>query len=92
VIEAPSQYAVDMLDECEVALVQRVFLCLVTVIKSHLFTVVYQPRMLKSEFALQSRFIGDVLAKWRCKSSHDRRRYLNNQTHEEETFATNAPG
>lgn len=41
-----------MLDECEVALIQGVFLRFMSGIQRHLFTPINQPTVLESEFAL----------------------------------------
>jgi hypothetical protein len=64
----------------------------VPTIQRHLLAIVDQPRMLEPEFALQSRFIGNVFAKWWCEGAHDVCRDLNKERHEEEAFTADATG
>jgi hypothetical protein len=69
-IKSSPQYPVDMLDKREIPFVQSILLRLVSCVKRHLLTPVNQPAMLKSKLALQSRFVCDILAEWRCQCPH----------------------
>jgi hypothetical protein len=81
-----------MLDQREITLVQRIFLCFVPVVQRHLFAIVNQAGVLEAELAFQARLISDVSTEGRSQRAHDVRRELHEERHEEEPFAANAAG
>jgi hypothetical protein len=78
-----------MLDQCEVSLVQRIFLSLVSTIQGYFLAIVNEPRVLEPKFALQPCLVCDIFAEWWCQSAHNVRGDLDEERHEEETFTSN---
>lgn len=89
-VKSSPQYAVHVLDQGEISLVQRIFFCLVPVIQRDLFTVVYQPRVLEAELALEARLISDIFAERWGQCTHNISRELHEKRHEEQSFAAYA--
>ena len=50
-VEAATEYSIDVFDEGEVAFVQGVFLCFVPIVERNFFAVIDEARMLEAEFA-----------------------------------------
>lgn len=88
VVEAAAEYAVDVFDQGEVALVQRVLFRFMPVVQGNFFAVVDEARVLEAELAFQSCFFGHIFSEWRRQSAHDVGGELDEQTHGEQSFST----
>lgn len=91
-VESPPQYPINMLDQRKISLIQGILLRLVPIIQRHLLTIINQPTMLEPKLALQPRFIRHIFPERRSQGAHDVCGELDDEGHEEETFATNAAG
>ncbi len=90
-IEPAPQYSVHMLDECEISLIQRIFLRFMAIVQCNFFAVINQPRVLKPKFALQSSFLCHILSKRRCQCPHNICRKLNKQAHGKKSLSSDGP-
>ena len=88
VVEAATEYAVDVFDQGEIALIQCVLFGFVPVVEGDFFAVVDEARVLEAELAFQSCLFGHILPKRRRQGAHDVGRELDEQTHGEQSLST----